>query len=147
MEFEVARTIKWKMKSSRHPSLSINNLGFLYILRFLCFIGGFSFNCKDVSFTISIRIQENELCLNGCKIYFWTKYYFSLMCFRTVHQISKERYNDKYGTGAEAFRLYRCLVCHISIKWTYQSICGHLKSHEISIKVIFLIWQILKSKQ
>ena len=61
---------------------------------------------------------------------------FTYYCthIRTVHQISKEQYNEKYGTGREAFRLYRCLVCGISIKWTYQSICGHLKSHEITIK-------------
>ena len=61
---------------------------------------------------------------------------FTYYCthIRTVHQISKEQYNEKYGTAAEAFRLYRCLCCGISIKWTYQSICGHLKSHEMSIK-------------
>lgn len=61
---------------------------------------------------------------------------FTYYCthIRTVHQISKEQYNEKYGTSCEAFRLYRCLVCGISIKWTYQSIGGHLKSHEMSIK-------------
>jgi predicted transcriptional regulator/uncharacterized C2H2 Zn-finger protein len=61
---------------------------------------------------------------------------FTYYCthIRTIHQISKEQYNEKYGTGREMFRLYRCLVCGISVKWTYQSICGHLKSHEISIK-------------
>merc|ERR1719422_2504669 len=59
---------------------------------------------------------------------------FTYYCthIRTVHQISKEQYNEKYGTAAEAFRLYRCLCCGISIKWTYQSICGHLKSHEMA---------------
>ena len=70
-----------------------------------------------------------EIC---CKQFVDFTYYCTHI--RTVHQISKEQYNEKYGTASEAFRLYRCLVCGISIKWTYQSICGHLKSHEMSIK-------------
>ena len=61
---------------------------------------------------------------------------FTYYCthIRTVHNISKEQFNEKYGTAKEMFRLYRCLVCGISVKWTYQSICGHLKSHDIPIK-------------
>jgi len=73
---------------------------------------------------------------------------FTYYCthIRTVHQISKEQYNEKYGTAAEAFRLYRCLVCGISIKWTYQSICGHLKSHEMTIKEYELKHNVLENQ-
>ena len=73
---------------------------------------------------------------------------FTYYCthIRTVHQISKEQYNERYGTASEAFRLYRCLVCGISIKWTYQSICGHLKSHEISIKDYENRYDVLESQ-
>merc|ERR1712106_293703 len=73
---------------------------------------------------------------------------FTYYCthIRTVHQISKEQYNERYGTAAEAFRLYRCLVCGISIKWTYQSICGHLKSHEMTIKEYELKYNVLDNQ-
>jgi len=73
---------------------------------------------------------------------------FTYYCthIRTTHQISKEQYNEKYGTAAEAFRLYRCLVCGISIKWTYQSICGHLKSHEMTIKEYELKYNVLENQ-
>ena len=75
----------------------------------------------------------SDLCCEICQKQFVDFTYYCTH-IRTVHQISKEQYNERYGTANEKFRLYRCLVCGISIKWTYQSICGHLKSHEMTIK-------------
>jgi hypothetical protein len=47
---------------------------------------------------------------------------FTYYCthIRTLHQISKEQYNDKYGTAAEAFRYVNERIMVVRNEWRIE---------------------------